>query len=354
MSTNGSINVIIPMGGLGSRFAKEGYAVPKPLVNIMGRPMISWLIGNLHFEPGDVLYIALQREIENEYFVSDVIRHDFPDIDIRFTFLDGLTRGAAETLYKVTQNFTTMELSRRILSLDCDTLYFSDVLQAFRSLGPAQGCSCYFIDKGTAPIFSYIELNPQSNCITNIAEKVAISRNANTGGYGFPNSLFLNKYVTELLKKPLPPAGEFYTSALISAMIEEGSDFQGVFIEDFECVGTPRQLLDFFRVALERRSIVKPAVVILDLETLPTLEGKDSVSDEALIGAFDGDIDRIVKEAADYGVEVIFSLESGFQPEDQESKFGFASKEERESAKTKHALLRIDDNIQKAIGWYLL
>lgn len=354
MSTNDAINVIIPMGGLGSRFAKEGYAMPKPLVNIMGRPMISWLISNLNFKSGDVLYIALQREIEHEYSVSDIIRSEFPNLDIRFTFLNGLTRGAAETLYKVTQSFSPIELSRRILSLDCDTLYFSDVLQAFRSLEPTQGCSCYFIDKGTAPIFSYIEMKPDTNRITNIAEKIAISRNANTGGYGFPNSLFLNKYVTELLKNPVPPAGEFYTSALISAMIEEGSDFQGVYIEDFECVGTPRQLLDFFSVALERRTIVQSTIAVLDLESIPKLKGKTSVTDEELIDIIGVEIDRIVKEAADYDVKVVFSLHSGFRPEVGTSKFEFASIEERESAKSKHALLQCDGSVQKAVGWYLL
>lgn len=354
MSDEHPVNVIIPMGGLGSRFAKEGYAMPKPLVNIMGRPMISWLIGYLHFKPGDVLYIALQREIEDEYSVSDVIRSEFPNLDIRFTFLDGLTRGAAETLYKVTQKFSSTELNRPILSLDCDTLYFSDVLGAFRSLEPTQGCSCYFIDKGTAPIFSYIQMKPESNRITNIAEKVAISRNANTGGYGFPNSLSLNKYVTELLEKPVPPAGEFYTSALISSMIEEGVDFQGVYIEDFECVGTPKQLLEFFSSALERPPIVKPTVAVLDLETIPKLEGQASVSDEALIDASGVNLVRLVTEAADYDVKVVFSLSSGFEPEAGTSKFHFASMEEREDAITRHALIRVGDCIQKAVGWYLL
>jgi len=29
-----SINIIIPMGGIGSRFRNEGYRFPKPLINI--------------------------------------------------------------------------------------------------------------------------------------------------------------------------------------------------------------------------------------------------------------------------------------------------------------------------------
>lgn len=39
--------MVIPMGGVGARFAKNGYRHPKPLINIVGRPMILWLIDNL-------------------------------------------------------------------------------------------------------------------------------------------------------------------------------------------------------------------------------------------------------------------------------------------------------------------
>lgn len=343
------------MGGLGSRFAKEGYEMPKPLVNIMGRSMISWLIGNLHFISGDILYIAIQREIEKEYSLCDVIRREFPNIDIRFTLLDGLTRGAAETLYKVTQNFPPEQLNRPTISLDCDTLYFSDVLASFRSLEPGQGCCCYFIDHGSAPIFSYIDFERDSNRIVGIAEKVAISRNANTGAYGFPNTHVLNKYVIELLKNPVPSVGEFYTSALIETMIKQGTDFRGIHIQDFECVGTPKQLVGFFSRALDRRPIVSAAVVLLDLETVPALKGSEQVSDEDIKNTIDEKVVRIMGEALAYDVKVVFSLESGFQPSSEEmSEYTFATKELRKDAKLRHGLLPVNDGVEKAVGWYLL
>lgn len=38
------MNYVILAAGLGSRFAKEGIDTPKPLVPVMGRPMIGRLI----------------------------------------------------------------------------------------------------------------------------------------------------------------------------------------------------------------------------------------------------------------------------------------------------------------------
>ena len=44
------INIVIPMAGAGSRFVVAGYKDPKPFIDVMGKPMIQWVIGNLATE----------------------------------------------------------------------------------------------------------------------------------------------------------------------------------------------------------------------------------------------------------------------------------------------------------------
>ena len=41
------LNIVIPMAGRGSRFAKEGYAMPKPLIDVHGKPMIEVVTNNI-------------------------------------------------------------------------------------------------------------------------------------------------------------------------------------------------------------------------------------------------------------------------------------------------------------------
>ena len=41
------INVVIPMAGRGSRFTAAGYTIPKPLIEIDGRPMIELVTENV-------------------------------------------------------------------------------------------------------------------------------------------------------------------------------------------------------------------------------------------------------------------------------------------------------------------
>jgi NDP-sugar pyrophosphorylase family protein len=38
--------ILIPMAGRGSRFAKVGFKLPKPLIDTLGKPMVQWVIDN--------------------------------------------------------------------------------------------------------------------------------------------------------------------------------------------------------------------------------------------------------------------------------------------------------------------
>ena len=53
-----AITVMVPLGGLGSRFQKEGYVKPKPFVSVLGKPMILWVIDSLKLGPQDALVIV--------------------------------------------------------------------------------------------------------------------------------------------------------------------------------------------------------------------------------------------------------------------------------------------------------
>jgi hypothetical protein len=92
------LNIIIPIGGIGSRFSKEGYRYPKPLINIVGRPMILRLIDNLSLTKDDTLWMAVNEEIDNEFRIGQLITKSFPEMDFRLLRLKYQTRGASETV----------------------------------------------------------------------------------------------------------------------------------------------------------------------------------------------------------------------------------------------------------------
>ena len=83
------------MAGEGSRFAKEGYTFPKPLIDVDGKPMIQRVVENLDF---DATYIFLVRKEHLEKYsglkstLDRITNSKFKIIEV-----DRLTEGAACT-----------------------------------------------------------------------------------------------------------------------------------------------------------------------------------------------------------------------------------------------------------------
>lgn len=230
--------IIIPLGGLGTRFKTCGYTKPKPLVSAMGKPILYWLLSSLHLNPGDIVIIPYNQELE-PYLFETGVRDKFPHISFIFHKLKYDTRGAAETL-EITLN---MIRSRGdisdcpILSLDGDNFYTCDIISLW---GGRNGVFC-FKDETEAPIYSYIR-SGDNNIITEIKEKVKISDLACTGAYGFASWHTLLRYCQNIIEKNIRDKEEFYISTVIREMIR---DKVGQFVafqipvENYICLGTP-------------------------------------------------------------------------------------------------------------------
>lgn len=82
------MNIVIPCGGLGDRFAKDGYIDPKPLIPAMGRPILSWLLEGLPFSKDDTLLVAYNVDLE-KWRMEDRLRECVGGrIPVESTFLD--------------------------------------------------------------------------------------------------------------------------------------------------------------------------------------------------------------------------------------------------------------------------
>ena len=57
------INIVIPMAGLGTRFANEGFNLPKPLIETNSKTLIEHSISTLGIEGN---YIFITRKYKNK------------------------------------------------------------------------------------------------------------------------------------------------------------------------------------------------------------------------------------------------------------------------------------------------
>jgi HAD superfamily hydrolase (TIGR01509 family) len=238
------MNIIIPLGGKGERFLKEGYSMPKPLINVLNKDMIFWVLDNLSFHIDDKLFILYSAELDQHKF-TDVVHSKYNHIVcIPISFQ---TSGAVETVSVGINTILQMSHHKKCVLLDCDTFYTDDILSVVRN--SKDNIVFYTKKENEKPIYSYIELN-MDNCITRIQEKVKISSNANTGCYVFNDIGQLQRLCDYVLNNNITFNGEPYISCVISELIKESSVL-GHIIDD-RCVfslGTPRELATFLENA---------------------------------------------------------------------------------------------------------
>jgi len=265
------MNVIVPLGGLGTRFQNQGYTRPKPSVRVLGKEMILWVLDSLNLSPEDTLLIVFNPSFMcMGRFMEEVVQPRYPKC--KMVPLGRATKGAAETVLIGLQALDdSLKAGRPCLLCDGDTFYTSDVVSKYRPVGSAGYNGTFvFEDTKPQPIYSYVRPRVGSELVEEIREKVKISDYANSGCYCFRDSLELERYCGIVLERGLPQLnqdgkGEFYVSGVIKAMLEDRIDCKMLQLET-ECIhvlGTPSQVEDFCK---SRKVTVPRAHFVLHYE----------------------------------------------------------------------------------------
>ena len=235
--------IIIPLGGTGQRFKKNGYELPKALIEVDGISILYYLLMNLNLKNVNFVYIPYNKEYKN-YNFEVKLENRFPEIEFKFLCLEEDTRGAAETLNIALKKLDTFYLDIPILSLDSDSFYKVDVIEKWNG----KDCVFSIIDKDEEAKYSYVQIDKLMNeYIIDIKEKVKISDYACTGAYGFESVGKLINFTNLMITNNSMQKNEFYTSGVIKMMIEKNHKFKNTTIElkDFISLGTPEQVQDY-------------------------------------------------------------------------------------------------------------
>jgi HAD superfamily hydrolase (TIGR01509 family) len=230
------MNIIIPLGGKGERFLKNGYLDPKPLITILDKCMIEYVLDNLTIDnSNDKVFIIYNVSLDT-YKFSEYINNKYPFV--QFIKIND-TKGAVETLFLgITYILDNYSYNDKCLILDCDTFYTEDIVNIFKSSN--ENMIFYTKNYEINPIYSYIEVN-DANIITNIKEKEKISNNANTGAYAFTDINILQTYCKYVLDNNITFNNEPYTSCVISEMIKSNIVCKGYQLNENNVfsLGTP-------------------------------------------------------------------------------------------------------------------
>ena len=86
--------MVMPMAGRGTRVNRAGIAVPKPLVDLWGRPLFWWATESLlrAVDVRELIFVVLAEHVEH-FRIDAAIEHLYPTA--RIVSLPEVTGGAA-------------------------------------------------------------------------------------------------------------------------------------------------------------------------------------------------------------------------------------------------------------------
>ncbi len=236
------INIVIPMAGEGSRFAKAGYEKPKPFIDVDGKPMIVRVLENLTYPDARYILIARKEHMDREKELVKQIENEFNAI---FIPIDKLTEGTACTvLYarKYINNDEPLLIANSDQIVDMNIVDFIDDC----SQRKLDGSILTFIDEHRDPKWSFAKID-ENNLVTEVKEKVVISKYATVGIYLYAKGKDFVDATIDMIIENERVNGEFYTCPTYNYAIKENAKI-GIYNIDFiqmHGIGTPEDLNEY-------------------------------------------------------------------------------------------------------------
>lgn len=241
------VNVLIPMAGEGKRFIDGGYQLPKPFIDVNGKPMIQRVLDNLKLK--DAKYILLSRKehlLNYQSYFDEIVTNS----NVKFVSVDSLTEGAAMTsLYA----FDLINADEPLLIANSDQIVDIDVKEFILDATQRKLNGSILVFKDDDPKWSYVKLNDEGY-FEELKEKKVISNLATVGMYYFSSGRNYIKFAIEMIIRNDRTNNEFYIAPIYNYMNKLLPNSIGIYEIDkskMHGIGTPNDLEKYLKKRTE-------------------------------------------------------------------------------------------------------
>ena len=267
--------LIIPMSGIGKRFIEAGYTVPKPLIEVDGKPIIEHVI-NLFPGTTDVSFICNSQHLA-ETNMCAVLKSICPDGKIYEVPLEP----RHGPVHAVAQIFNHIKDDEEVIVSYCDYGTYWDYEKFLKELREHQddgGIACYI---GFHPHMlgsdNYAFLKDDgNNYMIEIQEKKPFTDNkmneyASNGTYYFKSGRIMKKYFQQMMNMKMSINNEYYVSMVYNLMVADGLKVRIFQIDNMLQWGTPYDLAVYNSWSNYFSNIIKPQTIFTDEYDTTTL-----------------------------------------------------------------------------------
>ncbi len=236
------MKILIPMAGEGSRFAKEGYTFPKPLIDVNGKPMIQRVVENLDFD-AEYIFLVRKEHLQKYNGLESTLRQ-ITNGKTKIVLVDALTEGAACTAL-LAKEFIDNNDDLLIANSDQIIEYEQENFNYLKSLTNLD--SIVFCFNAVHPKWSFVKINARGFA-TEVAEKNPISDIATCGIYWYRKGSDFVKYAEQMIEKNVRVNNEFYIAPVYNELLQDKKTLIPFYVHKMHGVGTPEDLNAYLRI----------------------------------------------------------------------------------------------------------
>ena len=270
------MKILIPMAGAGSRFSKAGFELPKPLIDVNGKPMIQRVVENLDID-AEFIFIVQQEHFE-KYDLEKLLKKIKPECKIIVT--DGLTEGSACTTLLARELIGTEEpllIANSDQWVDWSPSHFIDYV----TRNKVDGAMLTF--PSDSEKHSYAKIDKEGHVIE-VAEKRVISNHATVGIYYWKSGKEYVECIDDMIARNLRHNNEFYVCPAYNILLERSGKAIIYPVPRMLGMGTPEELSNYLStmnsqagVEIFRRRVNEEKYIICEYE----LSSKTTLRDAA-------------------------------------------------------------------------
>lgn len=240
--------LLMPMVGVGSRFQKDGYGIPKPLILVSGKPMAVQALNDL--PQTETQRFILRQDLQGLESIKNALSE--ASNKPSFTLLDHMTDGQATTCI---EGANGLDLDEPVTIAACDNgmLYDPEIFKKLTLDTSIDvivwGARGYPGATRNPEMYGWIEVDNLTGNICHISVKTPLADPKNdpivVGTFTFKRLRDFSHAEKLMKEREAKVNGEYYVDMLINDAIKLGLNCKLFEIDKYICWGTPNDLKTF-------------------------------------------------------------------------------------------------------------
>jgi NDP-sugar pyrophosphorylase family protein len=265
------MQIIIPMSGFGERFRKAGYAIPKQLIEINGKPIIAHVI-DMFPDEVDFIFICNQEHLNEQSYRMEAILKEYCPLG-RIIGIPPHKLGPINAIQQVEH---LLDLKKPVVVNYCDFSCYWDWHHFKRYVTETACAGAIPAYKGFHPHSlgntNYAYLREKDGWVLDIQEKQPYTSNrmeeyASSGTYYFASAQIMGDAFRKVVEQGLSIGGEYYVSLAYKPLLASKKSVAVYPLQHFMQWGTPEDVVEYNTWSKAFQGLIKQA------ESPPYLKG---------------------------------------------------------------------------------